>query len=201
MERVRPSQAQKSVLVLLPALQMALLAINPASINWIAGIALLLAALPPQLVNSVTGATLSAELQVIYHALAAPGSVTVSGGFVAASKTMHALFPELAPMIDGRHTGISYCNIVRATYRPPLGLGNWAGWIGTPIPGVPNPSPRGAGRTAWQWHQFMAAVGLNQHIYELWQVANGNPGLQAFLAVDPSPGTTGIPRIIDKGLW
>jgi hypothetical protein len=44
-------------------------------------------------------------------------------------------------------------------------------------------------------------MGINQHIYELWQAANRNPGYSAFLALDPTPGTTGIPRIIDKGLW
>jgi hypothetical protein len=47
----------------------------------------------------------------------------------------------------------------------------------------------------------MAAIGVNQHIYELWQVVNRNPGLQAFLALDPTPGANGIPRIIDKSLW
>ena len=72
---------------------------------------------------------------------------------------------------------------------------------GSAIPGVVNPTPRGAGRHAWQWPQFMAAIGVNQHIYDLWQVANGHPGFPAFLAIDPTPGTTGIPRIIDKGLW
>jgi hypothetical protein len=192
---------RKSQLVSHPAFQGALSAINPAIINWVAGISLPLGMPPPNFVNPVTGATLCAELQLIYNALARPGSVTISGGYVAASKTMHCLFPELAPMIDGTHTGISYYNIDRTTYAPPLCLGDWAAWVGAPIPGVANPSPRGAGRNAWQWPQFMAALGVNQHIYELWQAANGNRGLQAFLAIDPTPGTTGIPRIIDKSLW
>jgi hypothetical protein len=47
----------------------------------------------------------------------------------------------------------------------------------------------------------MAAIGINQHIYELWQAAIGHPSLADFLALDPTPGTTGIPRIIDKCLW
>lgn len=175
--------------------------IDAAIINWVASLALPLGVSPPNLVNPVTGTTLSTELHLIYDTLWTPGSVTDSGGFVAASKTMHCLFPRLTPMIDGAHTGISYYNFDRATYSPPLGLDNWAAWIGEPPRGVVNPSPRGAGRNAWQWHQFMAAVGVNQHIYELWQVANGDPGLQEFLALDPTPGTTGIPRIIDKGLW
>lgn len=151
--------------------------------------------------NSATGETLSIGLRVLYNKFAELGSVTESGGYVAASKTLHCLFPDLAPMIDGEHAGISYFNIDRASYLPPLGLVGWATWIGMPLKGVPNPSPRGAGRTAWQWQQFVAAIGVNQHIYELWQLANGNPGFQALLALDPTPGTTGIPRIIDKGLW
>jgi len=175
--------------------------LKPMIVDWVAGLALPLGVPPPNLVNVATAETLSAELRLLYDLLAAPGSVTNSGGYVAASKTMHCLFPKLAPMIDGRHTGISYYNIDRATYAPPLGLGSWARWVGAPIDGVANPSPRGAGRNGWQWHQFMAAIGVNQHIYELWQVANGNPGLQAFLALDPTSGANGIPRIIDKGLW
>ncbi len=193
--------ARNSELVPIPALQQVLADINPATVNWVAGIHLPLGVPPANLVNPATGVSLSVELQSTYNAFAAPGSVTLSGGYVAASKTMHCLFPELAPMIDGAHTGISYYNIVRATYVPPLSLGDWAAWIGAPILGVVNPSPRGAGRHTWQWPQFMAAIGVNQHIYELWQVANGHPGFPAFLAIDPTPGTTGIPRIIDKGLW
>lgn len=114
---------------------------------------------------------------------------------------MHCLFPELAPIIDGRHTGISYYNIDRATYVPPLGIDRWEKWVGEPLGTVVNPSPRGAGRNGWRWQQFLAAMGVNQHIYELWQVANGKPGAQAFLALDPTPGASAILRIIDKGFW
>jgi hypothetical protein len=175
--------------------------LNPVMVNWIAGLALPLCVPPANLVNAATGQTLSDELGLLYAHLAAPGKVTISGGYVAASKTMHCLFPQLAPMIDGTHTGISYYYIDRATYHPPLGLRSWDEWVGTSIDGVANPSPRGEGRKLWQWRQFMAAVGINQHIYELWQAANGSPGLQAFLLLDPTPGTYGIPRIIDKCLW
>ncbi len=193
--------ARNSQLVAHVTLQRVLSVLSPAIINWVGGLALPLGVPPPNLVNPATGETLSAELRFLYDLLAAPGSVTNSGGYVAASKTMHCLFPQLAPMIDGKHAGISYYNIDRATYSPPLGLGDWARWVGTPIDGVSNPSPRGAGRSGWHWHQFMAAVGVNQRIYELWQAANNGPGLQAFLALDPTPGTNGIPRIIDKSLW
>jgi hypothetical protein len=146
------------------------------------------------------GPTLAAEITTIYNAFAAPGAVSIRGGFVAASKVLHCLFPELAPMIDGAHTGLSYFHIDRTTYSPPMG-GSWAGWLGGPMAGVPNPSPRGAGRHRWGSQQFLAAIGINQHIYALWQAAHGHPGLPAFLALDPTPGTTGIPRVIDKALW
>ena len=190
-----------SKLVDLVGFQKTLADINPGTIDWASSIWLPLSDSPPNISNPVTGRSLSSELRAMYEVLAAPGAVTVSGGYVAASKAMHCLFPELAPMIDGRHSGISYYNIVRQTYTPPLGVVEWAGWLGAPINGVPNPSPRGQGRDSWDSKRFVLAMGVNQHIYELWQEGNGHPGLAAFLALDPSPGTTGIPRIVDKGLW
>ncbi len=192
---------QGSRVVDLAAFQKTLVGMNPEAINWTSRISLPLSVSPSNLLNPVSGRTLSIEIGAMYSALAAPGAVTNSGGYVAASKAMHCLFPELTPMIDGRHSGISYYNIARETYAPPLGIVEWAGWLGAPINGVPNPSPRGQGRDLWEWKRFVLAMGINQHIYELWQVANGRPGLAAFLAVDPSDGTTGIPRIVDKGLW
>lgn len=192
--------AQRSVLMPLPVLGRTLQNLLPASVQWIEGFALPIPA-PCNTVNPTTGQSLSIELGILYASLFAPGAVTVSGGFVAASKTLHCLFPNLAPMIDGRHSGLSYFHILQNTYLPPLGLNNWAGWLGVPLPGVPNPSPRGAGRNSWDAARFMAAIGVNQHIYELWQRQNGNPGLQAFLALDPAIGTSGIPRVIDKLLW
>jgi hypothetical protein len=194
-------RARNSALAQLDAFQAALASIDPGTMNWVSGISLPLDLPPPALVNPATGVNLSLDLVAVYETLAAPGAVTVSGGYVAASKAMHCLFPDLAPMIDGTHSGISYYNIVRRTYAPLLGLADWDAWLGVPLDTVANPSPRGAGRNSWGSQQFVAAIGINQHIYELWQVANGKPGLPAFLALDPTPGTTGIPRIIDKGLW
>jgi len=152
-------------------------------------------------INPGTGNSLALELVEIYNALLAPGAVTTSGGYVAASKTMHCLFPNLVPMIDGAHTGISYYNINRATYLPPMNLGNWAAWVGHNMNGNPNPSPRGAGRHSWGADQLLAAIGVNQHLFEVWNLANGNPGIAGYLALDSTPGTTGIPRVVDKGLW
>ncbi|MCK4726359.1 MAG: hypothetical protein KAT29_11165, partial [Anaerolineales bacterium] len=193
--------ARNSQLVSPPAFQAVIEGLIGASLDWINSFALPLPMAPVALMNPQTGLSLSNELTNIYNTLSSPGSVTVSGGFVAASKAAHCLFPNLAPMIDGAHTGISYYNIARVTYTPPLGIVNWVGWIGHQIAGVPNPSPRGAGRRSWGADQFLAAIGVNQHIYEMWYVANGNPGLQAFLKLDPVHGTAGIPRIIDKVLW
>ncbi|WP_460135884.1 hypothetical protein [Pseudomonas sp. S1_E04] len=174
--------------------------IQKASIQWIERITLPIGA-PCKTINPHTGQNLSVELGTLYTLLSAPGAVTKSGGFVAASKTLHCLFPNLAPMIDGRHSGLSYFHILRNTYTPPLSIKTWAGWLGTLLPGPPNPSPRGAGRHSWDAARFLAAMAVNQHIYEIWQHQNGTPGLQAFLAIDPVPGTSGIPRIIDKLLW
>lgn len=193
--------ARNSQLVSSPAFQAVIEGLIGASLDWINRFALPLPMAPVALMNPQTGLSLSNELTNIYKILSAPGSVTLSGGFVGASKAAHCLFPNLAPMIDGEHTGISYYNIARGTYTPPLGIVNWAGWIGHEIAGVPNPSPRGAGRRSWGADQFLAAIGVNQHIYEMWDAANGNPGLEAFLALDPLHGTTGIARIIDKVLW
>jgi hypothetical protein len=193
--------AQGSVLVPMASLAHTLTHLPAASIDWIEGFSLPLAAAPCVLVNPVTHQSLSTELCALFDTLVNPGAITVSGGFVAASKTLHCLFPDLAPMIDGRHSGISYFNINRATYNPPLGVATWNAWLGFPLGGPANPSPRGAGRRNWDGPRFMAALGVNQHIYELWQAANGHPGIHAFLAMDPALGTTGVPRIIDKLLW
>lgn len=193
--------ARNSQLVSPPAFQAVIDGLKGASLDWINRFALPLPIAPMALMNPQTGLTLSNELTNIYNILSSPGSVTVSGGFVAASKAAHCLFPNLAPMIDGAHTGISYYNIARGTYTPPLGIVDWVGWIGHQIAGVPNPSPRGAGRNSWGADQFLAAIGVNQHIYEMWDAANGNPGLQAFLVLDAVHKTSGIPRIIDKVLW
>ncbi len=193
--------ARSSQLVSPSAFQKMLEGLIDAPIDWINKFELPLPMAPVSLMNPQTGSTLSNEVANIYNILSSPSSVTESGGFVAASKAAHCLFPNLAPMIDGKHTGISYYNIARVTYLPPLGIDNWAGWIGHQIVGVPNPSPRGAGRNSWGADQFLAAIGANQHIYEMWSKANGNLGLQKFLSLDPVHGILGVPRIIDKVLW
>lgn len=190
---------RNSRLVTLANLNATLSALPAPTVNYLSTISLPLEKPPSVLINPMTGNNLSTEICIIYNALFAAGAVTASGGFVAASKTMHCLFPNLAPMIDGEHTGISFYNIERHTYTPPL-VRDWAEWIGHPINGVPNPSPRGAGRNGWRQDQFLAAIGISQKIYELWNAANGG-GITGFLALDKTMGTTGIPRVIDKILW
>lgn len=193
---------QASRLVSVADLDLTLKLINCVTLNWIVGIDLPLYAPPAAINNPVTGASLAVELEQIYMLLARPGAVSQSGGVVVASKTAHCLFPGLAPMIDRRHTGLSCYHIDRSTYlAPSVAQGSWDLWVGARFRGVVNPSPTGAGAASWGGHQFLAAVGINQKIYELWQAANGFPGLPAFLALDPTPGTTGILRVLDKALW
>jgi hypothetical protein len=192
---------QASRLVSGAALQGCLAGLPVATVDWIVGIDLPLPAgqAPSTFTQTASGPSLAEALCALYATLSASGAVTTAGGFVAASKTLHCLFPDLAPMIDGRHSGRSYYHITRPSYLPPKPW-DWTTWCGKAVP-LPNPSPRGAGRKNWQCLQFLAALGLNQHLYELWQGAYGTPGLSGFLALDPTPGTTGIPRVIDKVLW
>lgn len=193
--------ARKSQMISTADFHVSLRGLPAASIDWIMNQALPLCVSPARSKNPVTGNTLAVELSTLYNTLKTPGAVTKSGGYVAASKTMHCLFPDLVPMIDGTHTGISYYHITRETYCPPLCFVNWTAWIGHSIRGVPNPSPRGYGRYSWGADQFLAAIGLSQHLFEIWDANNGNAGISGFLRLDPTPGTTGIPRIVDKGLW
>jgi hypothetical protein len=192
---------QASKLVGIGALHICLVGLPLAVIDWIAGFRLPLPTghTPSTLTQPPSGPTLAQELSALYVTLSARGAITAAGGFVTASKTLHCLFPDLAPMIDGRHSGLSYYHIRRATYLPPHPW-NWPTWCGHAI-ALPNPSPRGHGRGNWQCLQFLAALGVNQHLYELWQATHGSPGLVAFLGLDSTPGTTGILRVIDKVLW
>jgi len=173
----------------------------PTAVDWIAGFRIPLLAAPCALVCPDRATNLATDLAGLYTSLAIRGAVTASGGFVAASKTLHCLFPDLAPMIDNRHTGLSYYHIDRRTYMPPLGLTDWAAWSGRPMARVPNPSPKGGGRTSWDFDRFLAALGIGQSIYEGWLAIHPGLGLQDFMALDPAVGTTGVPRIIDKTLW
>ena len=195
--------ARASHLVPLTTLQTTLTSLSKIPLDWISGLSLPLSAAPCALTNPATGLNLSAELSAIYNSLSAPAAVTNSGGFVAASKALHCLFPDLAPMIDGAHSGLSYYHINRSTYLPPLKLPDWSSWIDPhrTFHRVMNPTPQGAGRHSHDADTFLAAIGINQHIYEIWQSSHRSLGLPYFISLDPTTGTTGIPRIIDKLLW
>lgn len=193
---------QGSKLMPVASLHAFLTGLNPLTVDWISNFCIPLHAAPCAIGSPhVAGSTLAAELLDLYDRCASPGVVTASGGFVAGSKTMHCLFPEIAPMIDGRHSGLSYYHIDRASYLPPLGLASWTHWVGHPVSGVPNPSPRGGGRHSWRSEQFLGAIGVGQTVYEHWIAAHPALGHAGFMALDPAPGTIGIPRIIDKVLW
>jgi len=73
--------------------------------------------------------------------------------------------------------------------------------LGSPAPKTPNPSPCGAGAQNWGSSQLLCAIGFYERIYEEWQTRNSQPGLQAFLTLDSSRGTTGVPRVVDKIMW
>lgn len=171
------------------------------SIDWIQNIELPLTNAPFEMINPISGKDLAFELRELFNYFSTPGFITKSGGFVAASKTLHCLFPKLAPMIDGKHTGTSYYHIDRETYTPPLQYTKWVEWLGEEFSKVVNPSPKGNGRHSWDATRFLIAIGINQHIYELWMRANKTLNKADFLKQDPTSGTTGIPRVIDKVLW
>jgi len=143
--------------------------------------------------------TVAKEITKIFNFSSKPNVFSCSGGFVIASKVMHCIIPELLPMIDISHIGISLYNIHNDDYLPPVGA--WIEYLGYKPNGKANPSPRGAGRNSWKAAQYLCTIGFYARIYSVWQINNGNPGLKAFLNLDSSKHTTGIPRVLDKVFW
>ena len=126
-----------------------------------------------------------------------PGNLTLSGGFVIASKTMHFILPELFIMIDGSHIGISLYNI--QDYNPWTEDGrNWLDVIPDYSGRKPNPSPRGLGRKSWDSERYCIALMYYKRIYNEW-IHEANSTHQAFLELDENPNT--VTRITDKALW
>ena len=151
------------------------------------------------LTKKINDSTISIELGKLFDYCAKPGNFSISGGFVIGSKVSHCIIPQLCPMVDTAHIGISLYNIHQDDYLPPGN--NWKTYIGKTPFGKPNPSPRGAGRNSWKTDQILCAVGFYARLYEAWQAKNGNPGINAFLELDSSNRMSGIPRILDKVLW
>ncbi len=140
--------------------------------------------------------TVAQELGKLFDFCAKWRHFSEAGGIVVGSKVAHAILPELCPMIDTRHIGISLFNIAPGEYLPPGD--SWDEYLGYTPRGKVNPSPRGGSRNRWRKDQFLYAIGFYARIYHEWQEANGRPGMTAFLSLDPVQGTTGIPRLLEK---
>lgn len=151
------------------------------------------------LTRKIDNSTVAIELGKLFDYCAKPGNFSVSGGFVIGSKVSHCIIPQLCPMVDITHIGISLYNIHQDDYLPPGN--NWKAYIVKTPFGKPNPSPRGAGRNSWKTDQILCAIGLYARLHEEWQDKNGNPGVNAFLELDSPNIMSGIPRILDKVLW
>lgn len=139
------------------------------------------------------------QITNLFNFSSKPKIFSDSGGFVIASKVAHCIIPELLPMIDISHIGISLYNIHKDDYLPPTG--DWIQYLGYKPKNKLNPSPRGAGRNYWNIDQYLCAIGLYARIYNIWQKIKNNPGKKDFLSLDPLDGATGIPRVLDKVFW
>lgn len=152
-----------------------------------------------QLTTLIGNSTVAQELGKLFDFCSKWRHFSEAGGIVVGSKVAHAILPELCPMIDTRHIGISLFNIAPGEYLPPGD--SWDEYLGYTPRGKINPSPRGGSRNRWRKDQFLCANGFYARIYHEWQEANGNPGMTAFLFLDPVQGTTGIPRLLEKVFW
>jgi hypothetical protein len=145
------------------------------------------------------GLKVEKEIRVLFEYCSSPGIFSESGGFVIGSKVAHCILPELCPMLDTTHIAISLYNVATGEYLPPKD--DWFSYLNREEKMVVNPSPRGAGRNSWDSKRFTQAIAFYERIYCDWQLVNGNPGYEAFLKLDPTVGTTGVSRILDKVLW
>lgn len=149
--------------------------------------------------SRVNNSTIALEISKLYNYCYNKGIFSLSGGFVIATKVLHCIIPELFPIIDSSHIGISLYNVFKQDYTPTQGT--WDKYLGHTPKGKVNPSPRGEGRTNWGADQYLCAIGFYSKIYNAWQEINKQQGLEVFLSLDPVEGTTGIPRLLDKVFW
>lgn len=134
----------------------------------------------------------------IFNLFETPRRLSISGGFVVASKTMHFIMPELFIMLDGKHVGISLYKISDYYPHPDDGR-DWFDVIPNYSGRKPNPSPRGEGRKLWDDERYCIALMYYKRIIQEWGQQN-NATIEEFLSLDAgSPGTAA--RIIDKALW
>lgn len=166
-----------------------------ANIEWLSRFQLC----EERLSKSGEGSTVAEEVTRLFNYCACPGHFSVSGRFVIGSKVAHCVLPQLFPMIDTRHIGISLHKVPQEEYLPPGN--NWRTYIGHQPNGKPNPTPVGDGRKLWKADQILCAIGFYARIYPDWLALDETRNLATFLALDTSNGATGIPRLLDKVLW
>lgn len=143
------------------------------------------------------GRTFYSIVRNIFSNFATPNKLSMAGGFVVASKTMHFIMPELFVMLDGQHIGISLYNIV--DYHPHLDDGrDWFDVIPNYSERKPNPSPRGEGRKSWDSERYSMALMYYKRIIQDWCQEN-NSGIEGFIDLDSSVSPPA--RVVDKALW
>ncbi len=141
--------------------------------------------------------TLYPLIRNVFSNFAKPTKLSMAGGFVVASKTMHFIMPELFVMVDGQHIGISLYNIVDYHPHPDDGR-DWFDVVPNYSGRKPNPSPRGEGRKSWDSERYCIALMYYKRIINEWRQQN-NSNIESFHDLDSCANTPA--RIIDKALW
>jgi len=142
--------------------------------------------------------TVDSIVRNIFNLFETPNHLSIAGGFVVASKTMHFIMPELFIMLDGQHIGISLYNI--SDYHPHSDDGrDWFDVIPNYSGRKPNPSPRGEGRKSWDDERYCVALMYYKRIIRDWRQQN-NTRIEEFLSLDAECASKAA-RIIDKALW
>lgn len=144
------------------------------------------------------GRTVDSIVRNIFNLFEMPSQLSVAGGFVVASKTMHFVMPELFVMLDGQHIGISLYNISDYYPHPDDGR-DWFDVIPNYSGRKPNPSPRGEGRRLWDDERYCIALIYFKRIIQEWCQQN-NSNIEGFLDLDTQCASK-APRVIDKALW
>jgi len=142
--------------------------------------------------------TLNSIVRNIFNLFEKPNQLSISGGFVVASKAIHFIMPELFIMLDGQHVGISLYNISDYYPHPDDGV-DWFDVIPSYSGRKPNPSPRGEGRKSWDDERYCIALMYYKRIIRDWCQQNDS-SIQEFLNLDAECASTAA-RIIDKALW
>lgn len=142
--------------------------------------------------------TVDSTIRNIFNLFETPGQLSIAGGFVVASKTMHFIMPELFVMLDGQHIGISLYNISDYFPHPDDGR-DWFDVVPNYSGRKPNPSPRGGGRKSWDDERYCMTLMYYKRIVWEWCQQN-NSNVEGFLDLDIQHASTQA-RIIDKALW